>query len=152
MSPYALTWDNQNYYLVAFDSDAGIIKHFRVDKMTNISMIDEPRDGQEAYKALDMAEYSKSIFGMFSGEPEPVRLRFSNQLVGAVLDRLGNEIMLIPEGDEHFIVTADVVVSPQFFAWIFGFGDMVQILGPDAVIDRMASHIRAVMAKYDSAN
>ena len=152
MSPYALTWDNQNYYLVAFDSDAGIIKHFRVDKMTNISMIDEPRDGQEAYKALDMAEYSKSIFGMFSGEPEPVRLRFSNQLVGAVLDRLGNEIMLIPDGDEHFIVTADVVVSPQFFAWIFGFGDMVQILGPDEVIDRMASHIRAVMAKYDSAN
>ncbi len=148
MSPYALTWDNQNYYLVAFDSDAGIIKHFRVDKMTNISMIDEPRDGQEAYKALDMAEYSKSIFGMFSGEPEPVRLRFSNHMVGAVLDRLGHDIMLIPDGDDHFIVTADVVVSPQFFAWVFGFEDMAQILGPDEVIDQMVNHVKSVMTLY----
>ena len=148
MSPYALTWDNQNYYLVAFDSIAGIIKHFRVDKMTNISMIDEPRDGQEAYKALDMAEYSKSIFGMFSGEPEPVRLRFSNHMVGAVLDRLGHDIMLIPDGDDHFIVTADVVVSPQFFAWVFGFEDMAQILGPDEVIDQMVNHVKSVMTLY----
>jgi hypothetical protein len=149
MSPYALTWDNQNYYLVAFDSDAGIIKHFRVDKMTNISMIDEPRDGQDAYKALDMAQYSKSIFGMFSGEPEPVRLRFSNRLVGSVLDRLGHDLMLIPDGDDHFIVTADVVVSPQFFAWIFGFGDMAQILGPQEVIDRMVSHAKDALAAYE---
>ncbi len=148
MSPYALTWDNQNYYLVAFDSGAGIIKHFRVDKMTDISMIDEPRDGQGAYKALDMAEYSKSIFGMFSGEPEPVRLRFSNHMVGAVLDRLGHDIMLIPDGDDHFIVTADVVVSPQFFAWVFGFEDMAQILGPDEVIDQMVNHVKSVMTLY----
>ena len=150
MSPYALTWDNQNYYMVAFDSDAGIIKHFRVDKMTNISMIDEPRDGQEAYKALDMAQYSKAIFGMFAGEPEPVRLRFSNHMVGAVLDRLGHDIMLIPDGDYHFIVTADVVVSPQFFAWIFGFEDMAQILGPQSVIDRMVSQTNTVLSTYVS--
>ena len=150
MSPYALTWDNQNYYMVAFDSSAGIIKHFRVDKMTNISMIDEPRDGQEAYKALDMAQYSKSIFGMFAGEPEPVRLRFSNHMVGAVLDRLGHDIMLIPDGDYHFIVTADVVVSPQFFAWIFGFEDMAQILGPQSVIDRMVSQTNTVLNAYGS--
>jgi predicted DNA-binding transcriptional regulator YafY len=148
MSPYALTWDNQNYYLVAFDSIAGIIKHFRVDKMSDISMIDEPRDGQEAYKILDMAQYSKSIFGMFSGEPEPVRLRFSNQLVGSVLDRLGHDIMLIPDGEDHFTVTADVVVSPQFFAWVFGFGDMVQILGPQSVIDRMVSQTETVLSAY----
>ena len=148
MSPYALTWDNQNYYLVAFDSEAGIIKHFRVDKMTDISMIDEPRDGQGAYKALDMAEYSKTVFGMFTGEPEPVRLRFSNHLVGAVLDRLGHDIMLIPDGDDHFTVTAHVVVSPQFFAWVFGFEDMVQILGPADVIDRMVAQTKTVLAAY----
>jgi predicted DNA-binding transcriptional regulator YafY len=152
MSPYALTWDNQNYYLVAFDSEAGIIKHFRVDKMTDISMIDEPRDGQEAYRALDMAEYSKTVFGMFTGEPEPVRLRFSNHLVGAVLDRLGHDIMLIPDGDDHFTVTAHVVVSPQFFAWVFGFEDMVQILGPDDVVERMIDQIDSVLTVYKPKN
>ena len=150
MSPYALTWDNQNYYMVAFDSEAGIIKHFRVDKMTNISVVDEPRDGKEAYKALDMAEYSKMIFGMFSGEPEPVRMRFSNHLVGAVLDRLGQDVMLIPDGDEHFTVTANVVASPQFFAWVYGFGDMAQILGPSEVVERMVDHTKTVLALYGS--
>ena len=150
MSPYALTWDNENYYLVAFDSGAEIIKHFRVDKMTDISMIDEPRDGQDAYKAMDMAEYSKSIFGMFSGKPEPVRLRFNNQLVGSVLDRLGNDILLVPDGDDCFTVTANVVVSPQFFAWIFGFGEMAQILGPQDVVDRMVAHTGTVLDLYNS--
>ncbi len=152
ISPYALTWDNQNYYLVAFDSEAGIIKHFRVDKMTDISMIDEPRDGQEAYKALDMAEYSKIVFGMFTGEPEPVRLRFSNQLVGAVLDRLGQDVMLIPDGSDYFTVTANVAVSPQFFAWVFGFGGLAQILGPQGVIDRMVSHSKDALSAYTSSN
>ena len=85
---------------------------------------------------------------MFSGKPEPVRLRFNNQLVGSVLDRLGHDIMLIPDGDEHFIVTADVVVSPQFFAWVFGFGDMTQILGPQSVIDRMVSQSENVLSLY----
>ena len=149
VSPYALTWDNQNYYLVAFDSDAGIIKHYRVDKMTTISMIEEPRDGQEAYKALDVAQYSKSVFGMFSGEPEPVRMRFSNNLVGSVLDRLGHDVMLIPDGDEHFTVAADIVVSPRFFAWIYGFDGMAQILGPQSVIDRMVAQTKGVLSAYE---
>ena len=111
MSPYALTWDNQNYYLVAYDSEAGIIKHFRVDKMTDISMIEDPRDGQEAYKALDMAEYSKSIFGMFSGEPEPVWLRFSNNLVGSILDRLGHDTLT----GQQFDITAFCITRKILF-------------------------------------
>ena len=89
VSPFALTWDDENYYLVAYDSEAGIIKHFRVDKMLDIGILDEARDGQESFAALDMAEYAKKVFGMFSGREERVRMRFDNQLVGAVLDRLG---------------------------------------------------------------
>ena len=115
-------------------------------------MIDETRDGQEVYKALDIAEYSKMIFGMFSGEPEPVRLRFSTQLVGAVLDRLGQDVMLIPDGGEHFTVTANVVASQQFYAWIFGFGELAQILGPDDVIDRMIRHTKTVLGTYENVN
>lgn len=150
VSPYALTWDNQNYYLVAFDSEAGIIKHYRVDRMTTISTLDEPRDGKLAYKALDMGQYSKMVFGMFSGEPEPVQLRFHKQLVGAVLDRLGQDAMLIPDGEDHFTVTANIVASTQFFAWIFGFGDLAQILGPDTVISRMLEQMKTVQGLYNT--
>ena len=149
MSPFALTWDNENYYMVAYDSEAGIIKHFRVDKMSDISVIDEPRAGQKVYEKLDMAAYSRKVFGMFSGEEQTVKLRFANYLVGAVLDRLGRDVMIIPDGDEHFTVRTNVVVSPQFFAWICGFGDGVQILAPDSVVASMKEHIRKIAVIYE---
>ena len=149
VSPFALTWDDENYYLVAYDSEAGIIKHFRVDKMLDIGILDEARDGQESFAALDMAEYAKKVFGMFSGREERVRMRFDNQLVGAVLDRLGREAMLIPDGESCFTVTAQVEVSPQFFAWISGFGSLARIVGPDHVVQAMRAHAVEVLAMYE---
>lgn len=151
VSPFAMTWDDENYYLVAFDSQAGIIKHYRVDKMTEISSTEEDRDGLDAYQALDMAVYARKVFGMFSGEEESVQLRFENHLVGAVLDRLGQEVFIIADGDDHFTVRADVVVSPQFFAWVTGFGAAAQIIGPDDVIEKMRQHINSVAALYSPA-
>lgn len=149
MSPYALTWDDENYYLVAYDSDAGIIKHFRVDKMEKISVTEEERDGREAYEALDMAVYARKVFGMFSGEEREVKLRFDKQLVGAVLDRLGQDVMLIPDGDGHFTVRASVVVSPQFFAWVCGFGDLAQIVAPDDVVEAIRKHVKSILQMYE---
>ena len=148
VSPFALTWDDENYYMVAFDSEAGIIKHFRVDKMLSIEATDEPRDGQDAYDALDMAVYARKVFGMFSGQEQRVHMRFDSSLVGAVLDRLGQEVMLIPDGDAHFTVSADVAVSPQFFAWIFGFRGGAQIIGPADVAQKMRDHVADVMGMY----
>lgn len=148
ISPFALTWDDENYYLVAYDTEAGIIKHFRVDKMVDIEMTEEKRDGQEAYAALDMAVYARKVFGMFSGEELSVKLRFENHLVGAVLDRLGRDVMLIADGDDYFTVRTDVVVSPQFFAWVAGFGSSAQIIAPDEVVSAMRRHIESVAQLY----
>ena len=142
------TWDNENYYMVAYDDQAGIIKHFRVDKMMSIAVTEEPRGGQEAYEKLDMAVYSRKVFGMFSGEEQTVQLRFANYLVGAVLDRLGRDVMIIPDGDEHFTVRTNVVVSPQFFAWVCGFGDGVQILAPEDVVAAMKEHVEKIVKQY----
>lgn len=148
MSPYALTWDNENYYMVAYDDQVGIIKHFRVDKMSDISVTDEPRAGQDAYEKLDMAAYSRKVFGMFSGDEQSVQLRFANHLVGAVLDRLGRDVMIIPDGEDHFTVRTNVVVSPQFFAWVCGFGDAVQIMAPDSVVAAMKDHVTRIAELY----
>lgn len=153
VSPYALTWDSENYYLVAFDGDAesGGIRHYRVDKMSSITVLDAPRDGQEAFRALDMASYTRKVFGMFSGTAQPVRMRFDERLAGAVLDRLGSETLLVPDSDGHFTVTADVVPSPLFFAWLFGFGARAEILGPEDVAAEMRKQLREVSALYQSS-
>ena len=148
VSPYALTWDNENYYMVAYETETDSIRHYRVDKMTNIATVDEPRDGAAAYRSLDMAMYSRKVFGMFSGTEQRVKLRFTNHLVGAVLDRLGQDVSIIPDGDEHFTVSADVVVSPQFFAWLCGFGADAQLLAPTGAVEQMKAHIERIAALY----
>lgn len=148
ISPYALSWDDENYYLVGFDSEAGIIKHFRVDKMTDIEITAEVRDGEEIYAALDMGVYARKTFGMFTGEETSVHLRFENDLVGAVIDRLGRDVMLVPDGNHHFTVRTDVIVSPQFFAWVLGFGNKARILGPEHVVEKMREHLVDVAVLY----
>ena len=148
VSPYALTWDDENYYMVAYEAESGSIRHYRVDKMTNIATADGPRDGAEAYRELDMAVYSRKVFGMFSGEEERVRLRFANRLVGAVLDRLGQDASIIPDGDGHFTVSADVVVSPQFFAWVCGFGADAQLVAPESAVAQMREYVGDIVKLY----
>lgn len=149
VSPFAMTWDDENYYMVAFDSAAGIIKHYRVDKMEKITVLDEERDGQDAYEALDMAVYARKTFGMFTGEEVKVHLRFENHLVGAVLDRLGRDVILVPDGEDHFTVWTDVIVSPQFFAWLCGFQTAAKVIGPDDVVKQMAEHVKSIAAQYE---
>ena len=148
VSPFALTWDDENYYMVAYDSDAAMIKHYRVDKMEKISILEEDRDGLEAYQALDMAIYARKTFGMFTGKEEHVVLRFENHLVGAVLDRLGRDVFIVPDGPDHFTVRTDVIVSPQFFAWVTGFSTSAQVIGPGHVVEAMKDHICAVAGQY----
>ena len=148
VSPFALIWESENYYLLAYDAGSGILKHYRVDKMTDIAQ--KPRVMTEEAKNLDLTRYGKAVFGMFSGREARVQLRFENRLAGPVLDRLGTDAMLIPDGEAHFTVLADVVVSPQFYAWVCGFGDGVQILSPQWAAEGYAEHIRRIAALYEA--
>ena len=149
VSPFALIWESENYYLLAYEESSGLLKHYRVDKMTDIRLTEEPRQGRELFEKQDMSAYTRKVFGMFSGREAQVRLRFENRLAGAVLDRLGSDAMLIPDGEGHFSVLAEVVVSPQFYAWVCGFGTGVRILAPQWAAGGYAEHIRAIAGLYD---
>ena len=148
-SPYALVWDDENYYLIAHSERHGLT-HYRVDKMAKLTISDKPRLMTEEAKTLDLTRYGKAVFGMFSGTEAQVRLRFENRLAGAVLDRLGADAMLIPDGEGHFSVLADVVVSPRFYAWVCGFGTGARILAPAWVTEGYAEHIRRIAALYEA--
>lgn len=149
VSPFALIWDDENYYMLAWDSAAEKMKHYRVDKMYKASLTDAEREGTEAFEKVDMSAYTKTVFGMFGGNEQKVRLRFSNHLVGAVLDRFGRDIMVIKDGDEHFTVSVNVVVSQQFLAWVFGFGEEAEIISPEAVRSEMRKQAKLVADKYE---
>ena len=150
VSPWALTWDDENYYLVGYDSDAEQIKHYRVDKMLHIQMSEEKREGKEHFKKLDMADYAKKSFGMFGGKEQEVKLRVANNLAGVIIDRFGKNVMMIPEDEEHFTVNVDVHVSKQFLGWIFSLGESVRIVGPSEVVAQMKEEIGRLVRQYDT--
>ena len=148
ISPWGLAWDNENYYLVGYDSDAGRIKHYRVDKMLHIRISEEEREGREHFQKLDMADYTKKSFGMFGGEEQTVKLLVDNNLVGVILDRFGKDVMLIPADEGHFTVNVDVHVSGLFLGWIFSLGEHVKILSPEGVAEQMKLEAERLMRQY----
>lgn len=148
ISPWGLSWDNENYYLVGYDSAAGQIKHYRVDKMLHIRMSEEEREGKEYFKKLDMADYAKKSFGMFGGEEQRVKLLVANYLAGVIIDRFGKDVMMLPEDEDHFTVNVDVHVSNQFLGWIFSLGEGVKIVSPDEVLEQMNREITRLIGQY----
>lgn len=148
LSPWALTWDDENYYLVAYDSQAQIIKHYRVDKICDIKILEEKREGAESFKEFDMAIYSKAVFGMFGGKAQYVTLLCHESLAGVVIDRFGPEVVFTKHADRQFEISVSVVLSSQFYSWVFGFGDRMKILSPENAREGFLSQLEATRRNY----
>ncbi|MCR4745752.1 MAG: WYL domain-containing protein [Lachnospiraceae bacterium] len=148
VSPWALTWNDENYYLVAYDSEAGAIKHYRVDKMRDIKLTGEKRDGRQFFKQSDIANYTKINFGMYGGEEVKVKLEIKNEIVGVLIDRFGTDISIKTSREGWSVTTVDVALSDQFFGWIFGLGTNVQIISPEEVRHKFASELAEIVKQY----
>lgn len=150
ISPWALTWDDENYYMVGYDSKERKIKHYRVDKMLKIEiMADSKREGKALFKDMDMAVYSKKIFGMFGGVEETVVLECKNGISGVIIDRFGTEVDIIKRATDSFTVRVNVQISPQFLGWVFSLGENIKIISPDSVIERMRDEIARIQGIYN---
>lgn len=144
VTPYGLVWDNENYYLVGSDGEKGDVRHYRVDKMHGIELGDKVAVGE-----FDMVGYSQRYFGMFSGVAADVRLKVREELAHIVLDRFGQEVMLIPGTDGTFTVTVHVVVSPQFWGWVFALGDGVEVCSPGWAVEQFQEKLQQVKKQYE---
>ena len=144
-SPYALCWQDENYYLIAHSERHGLT-HYRVDKMASISMTGQPRYMDAQTRELDLTEYGKNVFGMFAGSREQLRLRFDRSLAGVVIDRFGRGTPCVPDGPDAFICTVEVAVSPNFFGWLASFGARAQLLSPAPVREAFVALCRAAEA------
>lgn len=149
VSPFALSWNNGNYYLYAFDSDKQKFRYFRVDRMERISNpLPEKRDGKEQFREKNLTSNPVKVFDMYSGEEHTVKIRFRKELADAVIDQFGRDVMMIPLDAEHFTITVPIQVSPPFFAWIATFGRRVKILSPEPVVEKMRDFIQRVSDMY----
>ena len=148
ISPWGLSWDDENYYLIAYDSSEGIIKHFRVDKMLYIKSNGKGREGRQAFKSFDMAAYARKMFGMYGGKEEWVRIECDNSFAGVMIDRFGKDVSMIRLDDKRFVVNVEVAVSRQFLAWIISLGEGVTLVGPDNVVEMMNIEIDRLIKQY----
>ncbi len=148
ISPWCLMWGDENYYLVAFDHRDQMIKHYRVDKITKLSITDLPREGKLQFKEFDAAKYTKSIFGMYGGEETRVTLEARNDMVGPLIDRFGKDISIVPQDEQHFRAYIDVIPSPHFLGWIISLGDGVKITGPVEVVEKMKAETQRLSETY----
>ena len=154
VSPWALLWNNENYYLVGYDAgdgtpeNEGKIKHYRVDKMLEITATDIPREGEAQFASFDLARYSKSLFGMFGGEETRITLEADSDMAGTLIDRFGKDLIIIQTGENSFRTAVNVAVSSQFFGWVMGLGGKVRITGPESVVERMREEVRKIAAQY----
>ena len=148
ISPFQLTWDDENYYMIGYDTEADKIKHYRVDKMKELEVLRERREGRKLSCRFDIAEYSKKTFGMFGGEEDIGRLVCKNKMIGVMIDRFGKEAPIYPAEEGYFTIIVKVSVSPQFFGWIFGLGDAVRIESPVGVAQQFQRKLETVAESY----
>ena len=146
-SPVALTWDDENYYLITYKEKYDDYAHYRVDKMESIEITEEER--VLSGEPFDLSAYSKTTFAMFGGEETEVSIKFENDLVGVVFDRFGTDVRIVKADEDHFICTVKVAVSPHFLSWIVSFGRRAKIMSPDYVVDEMYALIRESLENYE---
>lgn len=148
VSPYQLIWENDNYYLACYCNKHGKICRYRVDRMTGVEVSDSKR------KALDENEEKelknqKSLYSMYGGREESLRLQFDNSLMNVVIDRFGEKVICHPNSENSFFIICDVQLAPTFWGWLFQFGDKAKVLAPDYVVDIAKRKLAEISKIYE---
>lgn len=150
VSPWAMCWDDENYYLIAYDSISDKIKHYRIDKMEAVEILHkEKRDGRKIFSKFDMAMYSKQVFSMYGGDLVDIKIRFDNSLVGVVVDKFSKNVFISPNDDGTFDMSAKVMLSPNFYRFIFGLRDKVKILSPSKAKVEFVAYLNDIKKMYE---
>ena len=156
VSPYKLLINEGNYYLLGYgpagNRKTPQIATYRIDRMKEVKLVNEPREGAEEFAKIDMESYTRRVFSMFGGTQKRVSIRFINPLLDTAIERFGTgkDVFYRPDDEKHFVVTADVEISNQFFAWVCGFGKRAKIINPPDVVEDMKKFLDSIGGLYDS--
>lgn len=148
VSPCTMAYTDDNYYLLAYYAKHNEIRNYRIDRMTDLTICTDERQGRELFEEIDKNQYTKYTFAMFNGEKQKVTLRFAPKLLNVMIDRFGTSIMAYHAEGGDFQATVTVSVSPQFFGWLAGLGELVHIETPDEVATEFRKYLKGIVALY----
>lgn len=145
VSPWGVLWSEEQYYLLAYESINDEIRHYRIDRMCNVSIVETTaREGEEKYKDY-IVSFTSKMFGMYGGEDEWVELKCSNYMANVIIDRFGTDLFFRREGNDHFRVRVLITISPQFWGWITAMGGDIEIVGPEKIRKEYINYIKEIL-------
>ena len=144
VEPVALVFNEDNYYLTCYSSRHDSTSNYRVDRMDGVKIIEEPCCEKAIALRDQVADYTEQAFKMFSGQVSDIVLEFDRSLIGAVYDKFGEKVQMLPTGPEKCIATVKVRISPTFWGWLFQFGSQMTVLSPADVVAQRKAAIRAL--------
>ena len=151
VSPFKVVLSDGNHYLIGYDDTYHQIRAYRIDRMDDVKITDEPREGEEKFKRLGISDYAKQTFGMFiGGKAGRITLQFENSLLDAMLERFpkGPDTVYTPIDDKHFSIKTFIVESENFYGWVCGLGKKAIIVKPDDTVKRFKDYLQKISANY----
>lgn len=142
--PYALVWNQDHYYLIAYHDESSIIKTFRVDRLYKVSLINEYFEDPD----FNVAQFVNHSFHMYSGEPATVKIKFRVSLLNAVLDRFGDQASLYPVDEHWFIISIQATLSEGLLRWILTWGADAEVLSPPELVKKMEIESEKMFSLY----
>ena len=152
ISPWKLFWRDDSYYLLGLDENSGVVKHYQADKMKDMQLEKEKRNGAAFFRDLELGKFSMDAFGMSGGRDVLLKAEFDNHLIGTVLDRFGTEVTIRKSDEEHFLFQAHVCVGKQFFGWLAGLGEGVRIIGPEKIRKEYTTFLKQALRNNEGRN
>ena len=142
VDPFALVYNDDNYYLMCYTEKYKAVTTYRVDRMDAVAIEeDDLTKGAEILEA-SVADYTEQVFRMYNGKQQSVTLAFDPVLLGAIFDKFGENTLIKPWGEGWYKTKVDVRISPTFWGWLFQFGSKIQILSPNTVREQYACQVR----------
>ena len=135
VEPVALVFHEDNYYVVVYSAKHDSTANYRIDRMDNVEIIDEPVSQKALALRKEVAGYTERVFKMYGGQPVDIVIEFDDKLIGVVYDKFGENTKMIRTNEHKCVATVKVQISPTFWGWLFQFGKQMWILSPTKLIE-----------------
>ena len=153
ISPYALTWQDDHYYVIGNYEKYDNLIHLRLDRMYKVEITDMPQrqfsEVSEYTDYFDTPDYTAKLFGMHGGEIYDIELKCSKKITEQVADRFGEDIFIKKVTDEDFCFTVRAALSDALVSWVISYGDRVKVLEPQILRDMVIGRTEKVLGLYN---
>jgi len=152
VSPYALVWQDDYYYLIGNYSKYDNLLHLRVDRMRKVDITDEPvrhfSEVSEYKDFFDAADYTNKLFGMFGGSLQKIEFLCDKSILEQVVDRFSDKIFIKNVTETHFSFSADIAISNALVTWIANYGDKIKVLSPESLKNMITERAEKIISLY----